>query len=86
MAASRSAEVSASRSKYRQGARQQLVQLQVRCREYTVQAVLAMREVRVGADYGESNEVRVAIRDSGPGASPETLPLLFEPFYTTKAG
>lgn len=28
--------------------------------------------------------VRIAIRDCGPGIAPDTLPHLFEPFYTTK--
>jgi signal transduction histidine kinase len=29
-------------------------------------------------------DVCVAVRDTGPGLSPESLPRLFEPFYTTK--
>jgi len=33
----------------------------------------------------QDDEVRISIRDSGPGISPEVLPHLFEPFYTTKA-
>jgi C4-dicarboxylate-specific signal transduction histidine kinase len=28
--------------------------------------------------------VRVGVRDTGPGLSPESLSCLFEPFYTTK--
>jgi signal transduction histidine kinase len=28
--------------------------------------------------------VRVGVRDTGPGLSPESLSRLFEPFYTTK--
>jgi len=28
--------------------------------------------------------VRVGVRDTGPGLSPEKLERLFEPFYTTK--
>ena len=30
--------------------------------------------------------VRLAIRDAGPGISPQVLPRLFEPFFTTKPG
>jgi signal transduction histidine kinase len=32
----------------------------------------------------DSNEVRLGVQDTGPGLSAETLPRLFEPFYTTK--
>jgi phosphoglycerate-specific signal transduction histidine kinase len=28
--------------------------------------------------------VRVVVRDTGPGLRPQSLPRLFEPFYTTK--
>jgi len=30
------------------------------------------------------NEVCLGVQDTGPGLSPESLPRLFEPFYTTK--
>jgi signal transduction histidine kinase len=30
--------------------------------------------------------IRVAVQDTGPGLSQESLPHLFEPFYITKAG
>jgi PAS domain S-box-containing protein len=32
----------------------------------------------------ESNQVLIAVRDSGPGLDPTTLEHLFDPFYTTK--
>src|SRR3984893_15971411 len=32
----------------------------------------------------EPNAVCLGVRDTGPGLSAETLPRLFEPFYTTK--
>ncbi len=34
----------------------------------------------------EPNAVCLGVRDTGPGLSAETLPGLFEPFYTTKPG
>jgi hypothetical protein len=33
---------------------------------------------------GTADGVRVGVRDSGPGLSPEKLERIFEPFYTTK--
>ena len=50
-----------------------------------VQGVQSLREVHISTDCG-SNEVRVAVEDTGPGVSAEKLPHLFEPFYTTKPG
>jgi signal transduction histidine kinase len=56
-------------------------------------AVEAMSDVRKGArelliSTAEdiSSGVLVAVRDSGPGLSPNSLELLFDPFYTTKPG
>jgi signal transduction histidine kinase len=37
-----------------------------------------------GADLGGLSAIRVAVRDNGPGFSPEQRLHLFEPFYTTK--
>jgi signal transduction histidine kinase len=42
------------------------------------------RELRVSTELIASEGVRVAVRDTGPGFSPEQLQRLFAPFYTTK--
>jgi signal transduction histidine kinase len=42
------------------------------------------RELHISTARIESEGVRVAVRDTGPGLRPESLPRLFEPFYTTK--
>jgi len=33
---------------------------------------------------GEKGRVRLTVRDTGPGISPDVLPRIFDPFYTTK--
>jgi signal transduction histidine kinase len=43
------------------------------------------RELQISVDTVPSEgSVRVGVRDTGPGLSPESLSRLFEPFYTTK--
>jgi C4-dicarboxylate-specific signal transduction histidine kinase len=42
------------------------------------------RELHISTARIESEGVRVAVRDAGHGLRPESLPRLFEPFYTTK--
>jgi signal transduction histidine kinase len=42
------------------------------------------RELHVSTASIETEGVCVAVRDTGPGLSPESLSRLFEPFYTTK--
>ena len=43
------------------------------------------RELQISIDAVPSEGgVRVGVRDTGPGLSPESLSRLFEPFYTTK--
>ena len=49
-------------------------------------AVEGVREIHVSTACEGLEAVRVAVQDSGPGVSPEKLPHLFEPFYTTKPG
>jgi C4-dicarboxylate-specific signal transduction histidine kinase len=42
------------------------------------------RELHISTVSIEPAGVCVAVRDTGPGLRPESLPRLFEPFYTTK--
>ena len=42
------------------------------------------REVLITTSQTERYMVCLGVRDTGPGLSAETLPRLFEPFYTTK--
>jgi C4-dicarboxylate-specific signal transduction histidine kinase len=42
------------------------------------------RELHISTASIEPEGVCVAVQDTGPGLSPESLPRLFEPFYTTK--
>jgi signal transduction histidine kinase len=67
------------------------VQLQQVILNLIINAVEAMSDVRKGSREllistaeDKSSGVRVEVRDSGPGLSPESLERLFDPFYTTK--
>jgi PAS domain S-box-containing protein len=70
------------------------VQLQQVMLNLIVNAIRAMsgigegaRELQISIDAVPSEGgVRVGVRDTGPGLSPESLSRLFEPFYTTKPG
>ena len=42
------------------------------------------RELQISTVSIEPEGVCVAVRDTGHGLRPESLPRLFEPFYTTK--
>jgi hypothetical protein len=44
------------------------------------------RELLFSTAKTDSEEVLVAVRDSGPGLAPESVDRLFESFYTTKLG
>jgi C4-dicarboxylate-specific signal transduction histidine kinase len=67
------------------------VQLQQVILNLIINAVEAMggagegpRQLLISTETAELGEVRVALRDSGPGLDPGKLERLFEPFYTTK--
>jgi signal transduction histidine kinase len=66
------------------------VQLQQVMLNLIINAIQAMsglteciRELRISTE-STKEEVRVAVRDTGPGLSADNLQLPFEPFYTTK--
>jgi signal transduction histidine kinase len=44
------------------------------------------RELVISAEQSQTNNILVAVRDSGPGIDPESLDRVFEAFYTTKSG
>jgi C4-dicarboxylate-specific signal transduction histidine kinase len=69
------------------------VQLQQVILNLILNAVQAMsgitertRELLISTGQEASGAVLVTVQDSGPGFSPESFDLLFDPFYTTKAG
>jgi signal transduction histidine kinase len=71
-----------------QGDRVQLQQVMLNLIINAIQAMSGLaqgiRELHISAESTESDGVRVAVRDSGPGLTEENLQRLFEPFYTTK--
>jgi signal transduction histidine kinase len=72
-----------------QGDRVQLQQVMLNLIVNAIQAMSGIgegpRELQIGIDAVPSEGgVCVAVRDTGPGLSPESLSRLFEPFYTTK--
>jgi signal transduction histidine kinase len=71
-----------------QGDRVQLQQVMLNLIINAIQAMgglaAGVRELRITTENTESEGVRLAVRDSGPGLSSENFQRLFEPFYTTK--
>jgi signal transduction histidine kinase len=71
-----------------QGDRVQLQQVMLNLIVNAIQAMSGIgegaRELQISIDVPSEGSVRVGVRDTGPGLSPEILPRLFEPFYTTK--
>ena len=68
------------------------VQLQQVILNLIINAVEAMscisegpRELLISSGKADSNSVRVAVQDSGPGLAPAALEQVFEAFYTTKS-
>jgi PAS domain S-box-containing protein len=43
------------------------------------------RELVIGTEQSQTNDILVSVRDSGPGIDPESLDRVFEAFYTTKS-
>lgn len=71
-----------------QGDRVQLQQVILNLMINSIQAMSdsagGERELHVTTEQIASEDIRVAVRDSGPGFSAETQQRLFAPFYTTK--
>jgi C4-dicarboxylate-specific signal transduction histidine kinase len=76
-------------SPFSRGDRVQIQQVMVNLIVNAVQAMggddNSRRELQISTETDEAEWVRVGVRDTGPGLAPESLPRLFEPFYTTKA-
>jgi C4-dicarboxylate-specific signal transduction histidine kinase len=71
-----------------QGDRVQLQQVMLNLVVNAIQSMSGVedgnRELHISTVRIEPEGVRVAVRDTGNGLRPESLPRLFEPFYTTK--
>jgi signal transduction histidine kinase len=79
----------AERLPFFRGDRVEIQQVMVNLIVNAVQAMSgdggSRRELQISTEPDAAEGVRVGVRDTGPGLAPESLPRLFEPFYTTKA-
>src|SRR5262245_41248499 len=79
----------AERLPFFRGDRVQIQQVMINLIVNAVQAMSgdghSRRELQISTETDEAKGVRVGVRDTGPGLTPESLPRLFEPFYTSKA-
>jgi PAS domain S-box-containing protein len=69
------------------------VQIQQVVLNLILNAIEAMGSVEAGArqllistEQSQTNDILIAVRDSGPGIDPECIERIFEAFYTTKSG
>jgi C4-dicarboxylate-specific signal transduction histidine kinase len=65
----------------------QLQQLLLNLMRNAVEAMAteSLRELKIESQLGDSQDVRIMVRDSGPGLDPKAAGKLFDHFYTTKA-
>jgi len=71
---------------YVRGDRERLRQVLVNLLENACDALADCRERRITVDVqSENGSASLAVSDSGPGAQPEVLSRIFEPFFTQKA-
>jgi PAS domain S-box-containing protein len=72
------------------GDRLQIQQVVLNLAVNAIQAMSAtdsgLRELQISSESIGNKGICVRIRDTGPGLSAESIPHLFEPFYTTKPG
>ena len=67
------------------------VQLQQVILNLILNAVEAMssedgsRDLSIKTEQGQTDDILVAVQDTGPGVDPENLERVFAPFYTSKA-
>ncbi len=63
---------------------QQITQALLALEINAVEAMPEGGELHIAVAFPSPDEITVAVRDSGCGISPDVMPHIFEPFYTTK--